>query len=53
MEIFMNFISLSLSLSCLDIQEIKVTPVPGDDDYVMAESKGTFGKIPSTYIELL
>ena len=30
-----------------------MTPVPGDDDYVMVESKGKFGKIPSTYVQLL
>jgi len=34
-------------------QIITVTPIPGDDDYMMAELEGKFGRIPSTYVELL
>lgn len=34
-------------------QIIIVTPIPGDDDYMMAEMEGQFGRIPTTYVELL
>ena len=47
----LNFLSLSLSLA--HTQEISVTPLPDDEDNMMAESEGKFGVIPSTYVELL
>lgn len=32
---------------------VVVTPLPGDDEYLMAEFKGQTGKLPSTYIDYL
>ena len=35
------------------LQAVTVTPLPNDDDYLMAEIEGRYGKIPSTYVEFL
>ena len=35
------------------MQEIEITPIPNNDEYVMAKSEGKYGKIPSTYVEKL
>ena len=37
----------------INLQLLTVTPIPGDDDYIMAEANGKSGKIPKSYIEFL
>ena len=44
-----NFDELSVSRD----QEIEITPIPDNDEFVMANHEGKYGKIPSTYIEKL
>eukprot|EP00731_Ephydatia_muelleri_P023817 Em0016g88a len=34
-------------------QEIEITPIPDNDEFVMAKYEGKYGKIPSTYVEKL
>lgn len=34
-------------------QEIEITPIPDNDEFVMAKFEGKYGKIPSTYVEKL
>ena len=44
---------IALCVKFSPTQIITVTPIPDDDDFIMAERDGNFGKIPSTYVELL
>lgn len=38
-------------IACSTFQLFVATPIPGDDEFVMAEFNGKTGKVPSTYLE--